>query len=140
MVARSDTDQQHIIFAESEQGLEQTLTLMLRQEKYGVTVVRDCYEAIAKHAVLEMEGKAIQLMIVDCDPPFRSDAAAALLQKSCFVPILLLSEYGDENRIHSLLKERCTIIQKPFEPQLFLESVKRCLRMRGGPGELRNQE
>nr|MBF0221903.1 response regulator [Desulfobulbaceae bacterium] len=121
---------QHILFAESEHGLERSISLMLKMANYKVTVVTDCLEAYEKLVELEGVGELPELLIVDFG---RNKANSerfveSLTQSRLSVPVIIIAEYGDEWMVaEGVLGKSGVFLAKPFEPQELMSAVEKLL-------------
>lgn len=124
-------DLQHIVFAESEHGLERSISLMLKMENYRVTVVEDCLEAYEKFLEFEAQGNPPNLLIIDFG---RNTANSERFVKNLAgsdisVPVLIIAEYGDECLVGDrLLAKSSMYLSKPFEPQELMTAIEKSLK------------
>ena len=123
--------EQHIVFAESEHGLERSISLMLKMANFKVTVVDDCLDAYEKLIEFDEIGNLPDLLIIDFGRHKENGERFVRNYTGLhlFVPLIIIAEYGDESMIGEELTAKSTLcISKPFEPQELMLGIENSLK------------
>lgn len=138
---------QHILLIESKPNLQHSLSLMLKQEDYRVSLADSKEEALSVARDLADNPEGVDLMIVDLDSTTHEACQIfmhALSASGITIPYLILAEELEDQSIDALKKHGClACITKPFEPAALLRSVHEaldCLSAQDGHQRGRKQE
>ena len=122
---------QHILLAESRPNLQHSLSLMLKQADYRVSLAETTEEAMARTRALRNTPEPVDLLIVDLDSasPEACRGFIHTLSASTFaIPYLVLAEEIRDQTVEALKNHGClACIIKPFEPATLLRSVHHAL-------------
>ncbi|MFA7348189.1 MAG: response regulator [Desulfurivibrionaceae bacterium] len=121
----------HILLAEGRPNLQHSLSLMLKQAEYRVSLAKSTGEALTLAKALTNTTEGIDLLIVDLDSASLEACRAfmhALSASTLSIPYLVLAEEIRDQAADVLTKHGClTCITKPFEPETLLRSVHNAL-------------
>jgi len=122
---------QHILLVESKPNLQHSLSLMLKQEDYRVSLADTREEALAVAGNLANDPQGVDLMIVDLDSTTHEACQSfmhALSVCGLAIPYLILAEEIEDQSIDAFKEHGClACITKPFEPAALLRSVHKAL-------------
>ncbi|MBU4118761.1 MAG: response regulator [Proteobacteria bacterium] len=121
----------HILLVESKPNLQHSLSLMLKQEDYRVSLADTKEEALAVARVLASNSEGVDLMIVDLDSTTHEACQTfmhALSASGLNIPYLILAEEIEDQSIDAFKNHGClACITKPFEPAALFRSVHEAL-------------
>lgn len=118
--------EKHILLAEDNSGLQVTLTLMFRQEKYRVTVARNGHEAFDTISSLQNGPKKVDLLITDLQSVLNEgdELLIKLARADISLPVIILSEnMGIELDGTIKTPGNRRFISKPFEAHELMNCV-----------------
>lgn len=121
----------HLLLAESRPNLQHSLTLMLKQAGYRVSLAADMKDAVAQVNGLANTPERVALLIADLDSA-SPEACAGVIQRlsssTLALPYLVLTKEISGQMVEALKNHGClACITKPFEPQILLRSVYEAL-------------
>jgi DNA-binding response OmpR family regulator len=118
---------QHILLVESRPNLQHSLSLILKQEDYRVSLADTAEEAISRARALRHTPEAVALLIADLESPSPETGRSfihALSASGLDMPYLALAEEICDQTADALKKHGClACLIKPFEPAILLRSV-----------------
>jgi len=126
-------DRQHILLAESKPNLQHSLSLMLKQADYRVSLAESTEEALTLARTLRNTQESVDLLIVDLDSA--SPEACRAFRRTLFastlaIPYIVLAEEIRDQTSDALKRQGClACIIKPFEPETLLRSVHDALNL-----------
>lgn len=122
----------HILLAESRLNLQHSLSLMLKQAEYRVSLAGTTEEAAALARALGDSPEPVDLLIVDLDAASPEACRAcmhALSADTLAIPYLVLAEEIREQAVDALKKHGClACLIKPFAPETLLRHVHEAFR------------
>jgi len=120
----------HILLAEDEKGLQNAISLLLRQAEYHVTLTDNCRDCLKSIFSNFRAATPIDLLICDLGSSMNDcdNLLQALDKVRISLPIIVLTEYGVEGctDCHSLTSN-VLFINKPFEPHSLMLGVEEIL-------------
>jgi DNA-binding NtrC family response regulator len=122
---------QHILLAGGKENLRHSISLMLKQAEYRVSLAGTVQEALALIHTLRNSPAAVDLLITDLDfassGPCR-DLLASVSAGNVTPPFLIIVEDVEERTADILKKHGClACITRPFEPETLLGSIRTAL-------------
>ena len=122
----------NILVVEDDAPLRDAVCLTLEMSGYGAMGVGSGVEALA-----EVDRRPYSLVISDLkmQPMDGLELLAALRHKLPYLPVLLMTAYGDvEKAVDAMRGGACDFLMKPFEPAVLLDHVRRCAQAQRDEG------
>ncbi len=122
----------NILVVEDDAPLRDAVCLTLEMSGYGAMGVGSGVEALA-----EVDRRPYSLVISDLkmQPMDGLELLAALRHKLPYLPVLLMTAYGDvEKAVDAMRGGACDFLMKPFEPAVLLDHVQRCAQAQRDEG------
>jgi DNA-binding response OmpR family regulator len=122
----------HIFLAEDEESLRFTMTLMLRQADFEVSHSGNGMEAYRRIIDASKSTRPVDLLITDIQMPqlTAEELIARLSDQGLILPIIVITGYPEEEIDSELAGNGLiTCLNKPFEPGVFMHSVRHMLAM-----------
>ena len=123
----AETINRRIVVAEDEEGIRNILTEALENEGYEVAPASDGSGALNTVNSMYNEGKHIDLLISDIKMPLMNglELIENLEKRRIFVPVLVLTGYGDKELLIELLRRGCRdYLDKPFKLSELMKRVE----------------
>jgi DNA-binding response OmpR family regulator len=121
----------HLLLAESRPNLQHSLSLMLKQAGYRVSLAASMKEAVVQAKGLAHTPERVALLIADLDsvsPEACAGFIHLLSTSTLALPYLVLTEEINGQTVKALKNHGClACITKPFEPAILLRSVHAAL-------------
>ena len=120
----------HILIAEDEDATRRALSLILKQAGYDVVSVENGQKAFDYIKKAKESIKPVDLLLTDLQMAQLSgmELLDCLLSHSLFLPVLVITGYGDKQTVVELLRRGCAdYLDKPLDPQDVLDRVQRVL-------------
>ncbi len=124
------SERAHILVADDEVHTRRTLSLLLEEAGYKVSVASDGGAALNQIHRCRAEGGKIDLLLLDVQMPVMTgtellDALNGLEEP---LPVLVITGHGDRKTLVELIRAGCTdYLDKPFGPEELMEGVTRAL-------------
>jgi len=122
---------QHILLAGGKENLRHSISLMLKQAEYRVSLAGTVKEALTLIHALRNSSEAVDLLITDldfaCSGPYR-DLLTGVAAGNLTPPFLIIVEEVEERTADTLREHGClACITRPFEPETLLGSIRAAL-------------
>lgn len=119
-------NKKHILIADDELNMLQSLEFILEVAGYKVTAVQDGREALEKIIALKDSSEAIQLLITDIQMPELSgiELIDTLKRLNIDLPVFVITAYGNKELREELKRKGCfEFLDKPFDDEQLVERV-----------------
>jgi len=121
---------EHILIAEDDPGMQTSLSFILEDEGYELTLVSDGKAAFEEIQTSVRTGQLFDLLITDIQMPGLNglQLIKSISQAGVDLPIIVITGYGDKQTLIELIRLGCDdFLQKPFEPDDVCQKVKEVL-------------
>jgi two-component system cell cycle sensor histidine kinase/response regulator CckA len=123
-----------VLVVDDEPGVRQFASRVLREAGYGVEEATDGLDALRL-----IRSRPVDLHAVVSDIVMPRMNGVELLQSLSLerprLPVILMSGYGSDQLGRRGIVSPCGVLAKPFEPELLLAEVRRCIHLEAsGPG------
>lgn len=122
---------QSVLVVDDERAVRRFAARVLQQGGFGVLQAEDGAEALE---VLRGPGQFVDVVVSDILMP-RVNGVELMRELSVshpHLPVILMSGYADQELSAHGIEVPCSMLAKPFPPELLLAEVRRCVRRRGG--------
>ena len=121
----------HLLVVDDEENLRLSLSLVCRKAGYRVSLARDAHEALQMISLAANGPDRIDLLVVDIQMPGMSgiELCKRLEKHHRKLPVIIISGYRYREVIKNLHSDsEIYYLEKPFQPEEFLEHVDRAIR------------
>jgi len=129
------TERETIFLVDDNDAVRHALSLFLECKNFPVR----CY-ASAEALLATIDGKATGVLVLDLCMKGMSglELQAALKSHGIELPVIFISGHGNiQDSVHALKEGAADFIEKPFDNEVLLESIKRALHQDRSRRELR---
>jgi two-component system cell cycle sensor histidine kinase/response regulator CckA len=122
---------QSVLVVDDEKAVRRFAARVLEQGGFGVLQASDGAEALE---VLKGPGQFVDAVVSDILMP-RVNGVELMRELSVShpsLPVILMSGYADQELSAQGIKVPCSMVAKPFPPEVLLAEVRRCVRRRDG--------
>lgn len=120
----------HILVAEDELHMQNTLSIILKKAGYRVSAAKDGYGALKIIRDSKEKAKPVVLLVTDIEMAGLTgiELISELDRLDFYFPIVVITGYESKNSIKmSKYKGSVEYIEKPFEAETLLEKVSQAL-------------
>ena len=122
---------QRVLIAEDDVDVREAIEAVLKVEGFEVATAGNGREALEKLWLAEAQDQPFDLLIADHHMPEMTglELIIELNRSKTSVPTLVITGFGEESLMKELIqRDFCDYLEKPFQNQELIESVKNSLR------------
>jgi len=121
----------HLLLVDDEENILLSLSLIARRAGYRISVAADGREALRKIIESEHGSDRIDVLVIDIQMPGLNgiELYSELQRQNLEMPVVIMSGYKYREVITGLnMDENITYLEKPFQPEEFLDHVERAIK------------